>query len=237
MIKKKITYAIIPSRSGSKRFRNKNIYNFFSKPLFYYSIRFAKKLSFVDKIIFSTDSLQYIKLAKKFPNLIIHKRKKYSSRDNSMEEDVLNDLNSFFKKKKITKPDNVLWLRPTNPLRCVKTFNKAFNIFKKQNDSVLIVHETDSRLFYKDKKLLIPLNNGFKNRSMLRGQDVKPYYQIFSGEFFKYKSPFYKNFLGERKRFVVAPQVTKFDIDSEIDILFLKYLIKKFPKKYKKYLH
>ena len=61
--KKKLTYAIVPSRSGSKRFKNKNIYNFLNKPLFFHSINFAKKLSFVDKIIFSTDSEKYIKIA------------------------------------------------------------------------------------------------------------------------------------------------------------------------------
>ena len=37
-----LIYAIIPARSGSKRFPNKNIYNFLKQPLFYHSIFFAK---------------------------------------------------------------------------------------------------------------------------------------------------------------------------------------------------
>ena len=82
-----------------KDLKNKNIYNFLNKPLFFHSINFAKKLSFVDKIIFSTDSEKYIKIAKKYNNIIIHKRKKFSSSDVAMEEDVLNDLNNFYKKE------------------------------------------------------------------------------------------------------------------------------------------
>ena len=114
--KKKLTYAIVPSRSGSKRFKDKNIYSFLNKPLFFHSINFAKKLSFVDKIIFSTDSEKYIKIAKKYNNIFIHKREKFSSSDVAMEENVLNDLKKFYKKENIELPSNLLWLRPTNPI-------------------------------------------------------------------------------------------------------------------------
>ena len=51
---------IIPARSGSKGIKNKNIKNFKKKPLIFYTIDFAKKLNFVDKIIFSTDSKKYL---------------------------------------------------------------------------------------------------------------------------------------------------------------------------------
>ena len=233
----RLTYAIIPSRSGSKRFKNKNIYQLLNYPLFYYSINFAKKLSFVDKVIFSTDSNKYIKIAKKYKNLIIHKRQKYSSVDNAMEEDVLNDLNKFIKKKKLKPPTNLLWLRPTNPLRCLKTFEKAYKIFNKYSDTVMVVHETDGRLFYEKKNFLKPIKKEFLKRSMVRGQDTTPFLKIFSGEFFKYQKKYKINFLGKKKRFIIAPKLTKLDIDSKSDILFLEYLIKKFPNKYKKFLH
>lgn len=237
MKKNFITYAVIPARSGSKRFKNKNIYKFLKKPLFFYSIYFAKKLNFVDKIIFSTDSENYIKIAKKIPNIIIHKREKSASSDKSMEEDVLNNLNKFFKKKKIAVPNNILWLRPTNPLRCIKTFEKAYKIFLKNYTTVMVVHETDGRLFINKKNLLIPINKEFNKRSMIRGQDTKPFYQIFSGEIFRHQKFFKINFLGKNKRFIIAPKVTKFDIDTELDILNLQYLVKKSPKKYKKFIH
>ena len=235
--KKKLTYAIVPSRSGSKRFKNKNIYNLLNKPLFFHSINFAKKLSFVDKIIFSTDSEKYIKIAKKYNNIIIHKRKKFSSSDVAMEEDVLNDLNNFYKKENIEAPSNLLWLRPTSPLRCLKTFEKAYKIFKKYSDTVMIVHETDSRVFFSKKNFLKPLKSEFLKRSMIRGQNISPFYKIFSGEFFKHKQKFKIDFLGKKKRFLIAPKLTNFDIDEAIDLKILELLIKKSETKFKEYIH
>ena len=60
------TLCIIPARSGSKEIKNKNIYKLFkNETLLETSIKFAKKLKFIDKIIVSTDSRDYLKIAKK----------------------------------------------------------------------------------------------------------------------------------------------------------------------------
>ena len=63
--------AIIPARLGSKRLRQKNIKNFFGKPIIFYSIEAAKKTKIFDKIIVSTESekLKRIveKMVQKFP--------------------------------------------------------------------------------------------------------------------------------------------------------------------------
>ena len=163
-------------------------------PCFYHSIFFAKKLKFVKKIIFSTDSEKYIRIAKKIPDIIIHKRSPFASEDKSMEEDILYDLKKFYIKKKIEFPKDLLWLRPTHPLRSLKTFKKGLNLYKKNKNSTLIVHETDSRLFYIKKNLLYPINKIMKNKSMLRGQDSKPLYKIFSGEYFKFPKNIIKSF-------------------------------------------
>ncbi len=232
-----LIYAIIPARSGSKRFPNKNIYNFLKQPLFYHSIFFAKKLKFINKIVFSTDSKKYIKIAKKIPNLYIHKRKKYSSQDTSMEEDIIRDLKEYFLRSNIKLPDAFLWLRPTNPLRCVKSFRKAFKIFNNEKLTVMVVHKTDSRVFFEKGNFLKPVISIFKKKSMVRSQDVKPFYKIFSGEFFKFNKKIKKNFLGKKKKFVIAPKLTEYDIDDKIDLLTLDQMIKINLSKYKKYIH
>ena len=118
-------FAVVPARSKSKRFKNKNISILGKKPLFMHSINFAKKLSFISKIIFSTDSKKYMNLIKNNKNIIFHKRSKKASSDRAMEEDVLKDLVHFFKDKKIKQPSAFLWLRPTHPLRSLPVFEKA----------------------------------------------------------------------------------------------------------------
>ena len=51
--------AIIPARGGSKRIKNKNLKNFFGKPLIYYSILAAKKSKIFSEIHVSTDSKKF----------------------------------------------------------------------------------------------------------------------------------------------------------------------------------
>ena len=58
--------ALIPARSGSQRIKNKNIYNLNNKPLIAYSIKSALKSKIFDRIIVSTDSLKYAKIAKRY---------------------------------------------------------------------------------------------------------------------------------------------------------------------------
>ena len=51
---KEKTFCLIPARKGSKRIKNKNIKNFFGKPLLYYAINTARKSGLFDKIIVSS---------------------------------------------------------------------------------------------------------------------------------------------------------------------------------------
>ena len=64
MSRKKL-WVIIAARSGSKGIKDKNIKQFLKIPLIIHSINFAKKLKFVDKILFSSDSKKYCDIAKK----------------------------------------------------------------------------------------------------------------------------------------------------------------------------
>ena len=70
--------AIIPARTGSKRIKNKNIVNFFSKPLIYNSIKIAIKSKLFDDVIVSTDSAKIQKLLKSMePKFILKDQNLY----------------------------------------------------------------------------------------------------------------------------------------------------------------
>ena len=69
---------------------------------------------------------------------------------------------------------------------------------------------------------------------MLRSQDTKPLYSIFSGEFFRLSKKIKINFLGKLKTYVLAPKYTNFDIDNILDLNILQNLIKFNYKVYKK---
>ena len=57
--------AIIPARGGSKRIKNKNLIDFFGKPMISYSIDVAHKTKLFDRIFVSTDSPKIAKVVKK----------------------------------------------------------------------------------------------------------------------------------------------------------------------------
>ena len=58
--------AIIPARSGSKSIKDKNLALLGGHPLIAYSIALAKTTEGIDRVIVSTDSLEYAKIAEKF---------------------------------------------------------------------------------------------------------------------------------------------------------------------------
>lgn len=228
---------IIPARKGSKGIKNKNITKFLNIPLLVHSINFAKKLNFVDKIFLSTDSPNYKLIGLKNGAEVPFLRSRKASKSRSMEEDVIEDIRKKLLKYKEKLPDYLLWLRPTCPLRSVKTYIKAYNKFVKIKKSVCIVSRTDPRIFRSKDGKLFPLNENFKNKSMVRRQDCKPAFKIFYGEFFKFPKKKEKKFLGNDIYFVEQNELCKIDIDTPNDLSTYEKIIKLNKKKYAKFLH
>ena len=123
-------WAFIPARSGSKGLRNKNIKPIYGKPLIYYSLAIALKTKGIKKTIFSSDSLKYIKIAKKFGCKDFHHRSNKISHDNASEYSVFRDFVDLQIKKDKPLPKYFVHLRPTSPMRKKNTLEKAIRLFK-----------------------------------------------------------------------------------------------------------
>ena len=138
MVKKIKVLAIIPCRSGSKGIKNKNIINIFGKPLIFYSIFFAKECKFIDKILVSTDDKKYQKISEKYGLKVNYLRPKKISKDNSLDISFFKHAINFLKIKENYKPDYVVQLRPTSPLRKIRDLKKILKILMKDKraDSV-----------------------------------------------------------------------------------------------------
>lgn len=131
-------WALIPARSGSKKIKNKNLLKLNGKPLIAHSIKTANSIKKIDQVFFSSDSLKYLKIAKKYgcKNLVL--RKKTLSKDRSTDFDVFKDFvdNIFLYKKSL--PEYIIHLRPTTPIRKNKIIIKAINcMLKNKNYSSL----------------------------------------------------------------------------------------------------
>tara|TARA_Y100000590_G_scaffold24607_1_gene28000 strand:- start:146 stop:883 length:738 start_codon:yes stop_codon:yes gene_type:complete len=234
---KHTTWVIIPARGGSKGLKNKNIKNFLGIPLIYHSINFAKKLKNIDKIFVSTDSKKIRKIAQKKNVFIPFLRGKKASGDFAMEEDILEDIKKKLLIKKINLPDSILWLRPTHPFRDVKVFQKALKLHQRLKKSVLITTPAEARIFIKKSKYLIPINNLFLKKSMVRRQEVKLAYKIFHGEFFIFPKKYNKKFLGSNLLSMPLPSQCSLDIDTIEDIKNGEAMFSVNSKKIRKYVH
>ena len=82
--------ALIPARSGSKGVPNKNINLLNGEPVLSYSIMAALKSKLIDRVIVSTDSKEYAKIAKNYGAEVPFLRPSNISRDNATDLQFFN---------------------------------------------------------------------------------------------------------------------------------------------------
>lgn len=120
--------AIIPARSGSKGVPDKNIKLIDGIPLLAYSIRAALESRMVDRVIVSTDSPLYKKIAEKFGAEVPFLRPDKISQDESIDFDFFDHAINWMKENEGHVPKYFAHLRPTTPLRDPKIIDKAIKI-------------------------------------------------------------------------------------------------------------
>ena len=158
-------WAMIPARSGSKGIINKNLKIIKGKPLLTYSIIAAKKTKNISKIVFSSDSDRYYNIAKKYSEIIFHKRPKKISKDDSTDFEY---FYHFVKNYKEKLPKYFVHLRPTSPFRDPKILDQVIRNFLKNAktySSLRSVNSISNIIFkttlIKNNKLYSPIYNSF----------------------------------------------------------------------------
>jgi CMP-N,N'-diacetyllegionaminic acid synthase len=228
-------YALIPARSGSKGVPHKNIREIAGHPLLAYSIAFAKKVRF-ERIIVSTDSPQYRDIALRYGAECPYLRGEKASGDTAMEEDILSDLAEDLPDLGIGFPDIWVRLKPTSPLRTVRSVEAALAALTEDAtlDSVRVVSESDARLHVvNDDGYLAPLlPNWDPNRSVMRRDEFPRAYKPFNLDIFRHarwleRGPAY---MGRRVKPIIEHKVTGLDIDDEDDFELMKMFIAARPR-------
>lgn len=106
--------SIITARSGSKGIPHKNIRDLGGIPLLAWVVKAASKSKLSNKIILSTDSEEYFKIASSFNNeMIFHKRTPELAEDVPTELvllDIIDKFNEFFDDDTI-----IVLIQPTTP--------------------------------------------------------------------------------------------------------------------------
>ena len=223
------TLAIIPARGGSKGLIRKNILPLGGKPLLCHTILAAKRSGIIQDIVVSTNSDEIANVAYSEGIAVIHRPPEYATDSSPTIDAILHALHCC--NEKGIHPDVVILLQPTSPLRTTEDIDLALALYQNGDcDSVISVTPTPHPPYWDmiiDSPYLKPIFNPDFLRK--RRQDLPMAYMpngaiyIASPEFLKRERSFY----GERTIPYIMPADRSIDIDSEMDLLLVEFIIQR----------
>jgi YrbI family 3-deoxy-D-manno-octulosonate 8-phosphate phosphatase len=109
--------AIIPARGGSKGIPRKNIKNFAGHPLIAYSIQAGLSAQTVTRVIVSTDDEEIAEVARQYGADVPFIRPEEFAQDRTLDLPVFQHALDWLEKNEGYRPEVVVQLRPTSPVR------------------------------------------------------------------------------------------------------------------------
>ena len=135
--------AIIPARSGSKGIPNKNILPLNGHPLIAYSIKAALGSKLINRVIVSTDSKLISQISKDYGAETPFVRPSKFAQDNSTDLEVFNHALNWLKINEEYKPDIIVQIRPTSPVRKTEIIDNCIEkCINSDCDSLRVVTES-----------------------------------------------------------------------------------------------
>ncbi len=119
---------LVGARSGSKGIQHKNIKPLFGKPLMAWIIEAAKKSNYIDRIVVSTDSLEYAKIAEKHGAEAPFIRPSELSEDSTPDFPWIHHATTWLKENENWEADIVIRLPPTSPTVMTKDIDACIEL-------------------------------------------------------------------------------------------------------------
>lgn len=221
---------VIPARGGSKGIRGKNIKLINGKPLIHYTIETAREVFDDQNIFVSTDSPEIKSVAEQTGLSVPYLRPKYLATDTANSRDVLLHTIDQFAFKNKTKPDVVILLQPTSPLRKTHHIKEAIKLYSSDLDMVVSVKETQSNPYY---VLFEENESGFlkqsKKGNFTTRQSCPDVWEFNGAIYIINVKSLEKNNIVEFSKIIkyVMPSNDSIDIDTELDFLTAELILKK----------
>jgi CMP-N,N'-diacetyllegionaminic acid synthase len=222
--------AIIPARGGSKGLPGKNMKEICGRPLIAWSIAQAKDCKHIHRIVVSTDDDQIAKLASGYGAEVPFMRPVELSSDTASTIDVIVHALCWFKKYEHYRPEYVLLLQPTSPLRSGKDINGVVRtLMDKGARAVVSVCETDHHPWWSN---VLPASGSMKDFLRLeilnkRRQELPVFYRLNGAIYFAevgYLHEF-NGFFGPDTFAYEMPRDRSIDIDSAVDFKLASLLM------------
>jgi len=131
--------AIIPARGGSKGIPHKNVRLLAGKPLIAHTIEHARQASSISRVVVSTDDPEIAAVSEQYGAEVVWRPLEISGDTASSESALLHALD-FLEKAEVYRPDLVVLLQCTSPIRRPKDIDQAVQtLLDEDADSLLSV--------------------------------------------------------------------------------------------------
>ncbi|TGA97411.1 acylneuraminate cytidylyltransferase family protein [Sporolactobacillus shoreae] len=219
--------AIIPARGGSKGIPHKNIVEICGQPLIAYSINEAKKSSYIDKLIISTEDEEIAKIGEKFGAEVPFMRPQALAQDSTPGIDPILHAMDWFRQRGIVY-NYVMCLQCTSPLRTVNQIDEAIKQLIDQGaDSIVSVCESKVSPFWMKRINEGVLADFLTNAPFYaRRQEAPTVYQL-NGALYLAREEILrtnKNWYTKQTLPYIMDEISSLDIDSQTDLQFFEFL-------------
>lgn len=222
-----INLAVIPARSGSKRFAGKNIRLMAGKPLLAHTVLAAKKSGLFDEIYLSTDSAEYARIGVEYGANAPFLRSPEMAKDTTGSLCVVRDALRKYRGAG-RKFHTAALLQPTSPLRTAEDIIGAYQLFAEKNaQAVVSVCEADYSPLLCNR---LPENgslDGFLNANANCPRQRHGVYYRVNGAIYIAKTSFIENTLNMYQDGCYGyamPKERSVDIDDETDFFIAQAL-------------
>lgn len=224
MIADKSVLAIIPARGGSKGVPRKNIRDVAGKPLIAWTIEEARKSSYLDRIVVSTDDREIADISIRYGAEVPFLRPPELAQDDTPGiAPVLHLMRT------IRQPyDLVVLLQPTSPLRSFDDIDRAIDLLLEHGaTSCASVVEADKSPYWmyslNSERHLVPILEG----SYTCRQQIPAVYAL-NGAVYVAESAWLLDkqvFVTDGTIAYVMPKDRSIDIDTSIDLCLASHLL------------
>lgn len=224
---------IITARGGSKGIPKKNIKLLAGKPLIEYTFDAVKKSKLIDKCIVSSDDDEIIKFSRSKNIEVTFKRPAELATSYAKSVDVLIHAVKHLMIHENYKPDYIMTLQPTSPLRSAEDIDKSIELIlnDKDADSLVSVVEIPhnfnphSAMIYARKYL----KHFIKMEKVMRRQEKPKFYARNGAAIYITRYNLLmdrKKIIGEKCLAYFMPKERSIDIDDQYDWNIAEFLIK-----------
>ena len=158
-----IIHVLIPARSGSKSIPHKNVREYRGYPLLSHSIRIARSISRVSRVVVSTDCVHIQKIAQEHGADVPFLRPLSISGDESTDLECFSHYLTWLRENKQEVPDVIIHLRPTYPERTSEFVDSCLDMYLQHlgtYDSLRTVIQSDKppvKMYTIENNVLCPL--------------------------------------------------------------------------------